>query len=154
MTKLHLNTLWPATVGFDRFFHDVEALLDRAETQTQFPPHNIVKIDNYNYVIELAIAGFSKKEVSIALDNNILQIDGEKAEDDKREYLHKGIGTRSFRKTIKLAETVEVLGAEFVDGILRIALQNVIPESKKARFIDINDSLPELIAKEKQLLTE
>lgn len=154
MTKLHLSTLWPATVGFDRFFHDVEALMDRAETQSQFPPHNIIKVEDNKYVVELAVAGFSKNDITIKTIDGVLEIKGEKSNEDKTvQYLHKGIGTRSFVKKIQLAETVEVRGAQFKDGILSIGLENVVPEHKKPREIKIDEELP-LFTNEKQLLTE
>lgn len=143
MTKIHLNTLWPTTVGFDRFFHDVEALLNQAETTNNFPPHNIIKVADNQYIVELAIAGFSKEDVSVKIVDGVLEIKGEKTADDKEtQYLHKGIGTRAFTKTLHLAETVEVKGAQFKDGILKIGLENVVPEHKKPRFIEINDELP------------
>ena len=149
---MQFNTLWPATVGFDRFFYDVEALLNKAETVQNFPPHNIIKVDDNRYVVELAVAGFSKSDIIVKIIDGTLEVKGEKSNDDKdTQYLHKGIGTRSFNKTIRLAETVEVCGAEFKDGILRIALENVIPEHKKPRIIEIGESLPEFT---QQYLTE
>jgi molecular chaperone IbpA len=101
----------------------------------------------------LAIAGFTKQEVTITLKDGLLEIKGQKNPEEEVQYLHKGIGTRSFIKTIKLADTVEVRGAEFKDGILRVGLENVIPESKKPRTIEIGDELT-LVAKPKELLVE
>jgi molecular chaperone IbpA len=142
MTKLHLSTLWPATVGFDHFFNEVESLLNQAETTSSFPPHNIIKVSDNHYVVELAVAGFSKDEISINIVGGILEIKGVKNNQDKDvQYLHKGIGARSFTKTIRLAETIEVRGAQFKDGILSIGLENVIPEHKKPRSIEIKDDL-------------
>lgn len=153
MTKLHvnnLNTLWPATVGFDRFFYEVESLLNQAETTSNFPPHNIIKVSDHQYLVELAVAGFGKNDITIKIVDGILEIKGEKSNEDKDvQYLHKGIGTRSFTKTIRLAETVEVRGAQFKDGILKIGLENVIPDHKKPRQIEIEDEInfykPELL---------
>lgn len=143
MTKIHLNTLWPTTVGFDRFFHDVETLLNQEVSTNNFPPHNIIKVSENQYIVELAIAGFTKNDVSVKIIDGVLEIKGEKTADDKEtQYLHKGIGTRSFTKTLHLAETVEVKGAQFKDGILKIGLENVVPEHKKPRVIEINDELP------------
>jgi len=103
----------------------------------------------------LAIAGFNKQEVTITLKDGLLEIKGQKNPDDAEvQYIHKGIGTRSFIKTIKLADTVEVKGADFKDGILRIALENVIPDAKKPRNIEISDFLPVIKSKEKELLVE
>ena len=154
MTKIHLNTIWPASVGFDRFIHDVENMLNEAPVTTSFPPHNIIKIDDNKYIVEVAVAGFSKDDIIIKAVDGVLEIKGEKSNQDKdTQYLHKGIGTRSFVKKLQLAETVEVRGAKFKDGILTIGLENVIPEEKKPKVIPIDEELP-LFNTEKQLLTE
>jgi len=153
-TNVSFGPIWPQSIGFESILKEVEDLLASPVNQS-FPPHNIIKVDDYQYIVELAIAGFNKQEVTITLKDSILEIKGQKnPEDPEVQYLHKGIGTRSFIKTIKLADTVEVRGADFKDGILRVALENVIPESKKPRTIEIGDSIPTLVAKEKELLVE
>ena len=153
-TNVSFGPIWPQSIGFESILKEVEDLL-AAPVNQSFPPHNIIKVDDYSYIVELAIAGFAKQEVTITLKDSTLEIKGQKnPEDPEVQYLHKGIGTRSFIKTITLADTVEVRGAEFRDGILRIALENVIPESKKPRQIEIGDSIPTLVAKEKELLVE
>lgn len=154
MKTIHLNTIWPATVGFDRFLLEAEKILNSEASVQSFPPHNIIKIDDYKYLVELAIAGFSKEDVTIKTIDGLLEIRGDNGNHDKNvQYLHKGIGTRSFVKTIQLADTVEVRGAQFKDGILTIALENVVPESKKPREIEITDDIPEFLSNT-QLLTE
>lgn len=158
MTLGHISfgPLQPSTLGFDRFFDDVERLLNTEvqKTTTSFPPHNIIKVNETQYLVELAIAGFSKDDIVISVDGNTLTIKGEKTEKEPNiQYLHKGIGTRSFTKTLTIADTVEVTGAEFRDGILRIGLNNLIPENKKPRKIEIQDNL--ILSKDtKKLLTE
>lgn len=152
-TNVSFGPIWPQTVGFDSIINELDALLNSQAPTSTFPPHNIIKLDDYQYIVELAIAGFNKQEVTITLKDGLLEIKGQKNPEAEVQYLHKGIGTRSFIKTIKLADTVEVRGAEFKDGILRIGLENVIPESKKPRTIEIGDSLT-LPVKEKQLLVE
>lgn len=153
-TNVSFGPIWPSTVGFDNIINELDALLNAQTPTSTFPPHNIIKVDDYQYIVELAIAGFNKQEVFITLKDGLLEIKGQKNADDiDVQYLHKGIGTRSFVKTIRLADTVEVRGAEFKDGILRVALENVIPESKKPRTIEIADSLPILTPK-KELLVE
>jgi molecular chaperone IbpA len=103
-------------------------------------------------VVELAVAGFSKDEIDIQVQENTLTIKGEKAEGTPNlEYLHRGIGTRSFTKTITIADTIEVKGAEYKDGILRVGLENIIPEHKKPRNIEILDNLT---TPKQQLLNE
>lgn len=148
--KQSINTIWPASVGFDRIFADIDKIVSRAQEAQSFPPHNIIKVSDNRYIVELAVAGFSKSEITVKIVDNVLEIRGEKSSDEPvREYLHKGIGTRDFVKTIKLAETVEVGGAEFSDGILRIGLENILPDQKKERIIEINSGKPS-----KEFLTE
>jgi molecular chaperone IbpA len=140
---LELTPLYPTTLGFDRFFNHIEKVFDGVEkTVDKFPPHNIVKLNDTQYIVELAIAGFTKNDIDITVEDGSLVIRGTKAEeDDKVEYLYRGIGTRAFTKTIKLADTVQVTGAEFSDGILKVGLQNIIPEEKKPRKIEIGNKL-------------
>jgi molecular chaperone IbpA len=141
------------TLGFENFIRDVETILNDTKPTTNFPPHNIIKADENKYVVELAVAGFSKDEIDIEVQENTLTIKGEKNEGTPDVvYLHRGIGTRSFIKTIKIADTIEVKGAEFKDGILRIGLENIIPEHKKPRKIEIGNELktfePKLLQEE------
>jgi molecular chaperone IbpA len=144
MTRISFSPLTHTTLGFEKFFDDVEKLLstDVQKTVSNFPPHNIVKLDDNRYLVELAIAGFSKDDIDISVEDNTLMIRGEKKDKDESvTYIHRGIGTRSFTKSLTIADTVEVRGAEFKDGILRVALENIIPESKKPRKIEIGNSL-------------
>jgi len=152
--RVSFGPLHTSTLGFDRILRDVEKLLetDVKTINTSFPPHNIVKIDESRYVVELAVAGFSKKEIDISVADGNLVIKGNKEESPTEvNYLHKGIGTRSFTKTLTIADTIEVKGAEFKDGILRIGLENIIPEHKKPRKIEIGADLQEFTP---QLLQE
>ena len=151
------------TLGFENFIRDVEAILNDTKPVTNFPPHNIIKADDNKYVVELAVAGFTKDEIDIQVQEGNLTIKGEKNDKDESNYLHRGIGTRSFTKVITIADTIEVRGAEIKDGILRVGLENVIPEHKKPRKIEINneyflnrvgfyrnESKPELLQEEKK----
>ena len=157
MTLGHISfgPLHHATLGFERLFHDMEKMLDSnvSKTVSTFPPHNILKLDDNRYIVELAVAGFSTDEIDITVDDGNLVIKGEKEEKDTGiQYLHKGIGTRSFTKTLRIADTVEVKGAEFKDGILKIGLENIIPEHKKPKKIEIGTELksfrPQLLQEE------
>jgi molecular chaperone IbpA len=155
--RISFGPLAHTTLGFERFFDDVERLLasDVAKVSTSFPPHNILKLDESHYVVELAVAGFSKSEIEITVEDGTLTIKGEKKDKDAEiQYLHRGIGTRSFTKTLTVADTIEVKGAEFKDGILRIGLENIIPEHKKPRKIEIGSDLkefkPQLLQEEKK----
>ena len=102
-----------------------------------YPPHNVVKLDEDNFVIELAVAGFDTKELGIETVENSLVITGEKHDKDEREYSHKGISTRKFTRRFSLAEHVHVSGASLEHGILSISLERQIPEEKKPRTIKI-----------------
>lgn len=152
--RIAFGPLAHTTLGFENFFRDVEKLLDMdaQKVNTSFPPHNILKLDDTHYVVELAVAGFSKDEIEITTQDGTLTIKGEKLEGTPNvNYLHRGIATRSFTKQLTIADTVEVRGAEFKDGILRIGLENIIPEAKKPRKIEIGNDLKEF---KPQLLQE
>lgn len=141
------------TLGFENFIRDVETIINSDKPVASFPPHNIIKADDNKYVVELAVAGFTKDEIDIQVQENTLTIKGEKTEKPNVAYLHRGIGTRSFTKEITIADTIVVHGAEFKDGILRVGLENIIPESKKPRKIEIGNELknfkPQLLQEEK-----
>lgn len=142
--------LLPTTVGFDRFFDSVEKLLQAEPSNNiKFPPHNIIRKDDYNFVIEMAVAGFDEKELDVTIKDSTLTIQGLKdvhdASDAKVEYIHRGIATRSFIKTFQLADSVEIREAQLVNGMLRIALENVVPESRKSRKIPLKVSQPQLL---------
>ena len=135
----HDRFLTSSILGFDHIF----SLLDNASsasTQT-FPPVNIVKQDEDNYVIEIAVAGYKINEIEITSQRNSLKITGKKEEKDERTYVVKGIAGRSFSKDFTIADTIVVRGAELVDGILSVHLENVIPEEKKLRKIEIKQQL-------------
>jgi molecular chaperone IbpA len=157
LQRVTFGPLAHSTLGFEKFIDDVEKLLsmDVQKTTSTFPPHNIIKLDESRYVVELAVAGFSKDEIDITVEESTLTIKGEKKEKDVEvTYLHRGIGTRSFTKQLTIADTIEVQGAEFKDGILRVGLVNVIPEHKKPKKIEIGKDLkmfkPELLTEDKK----
>ena len=139
MTRI--SALYPSFVGFDNLFNEIERLVEGTQPAPSFPPHNILKVNDNNYVVELAVAGVGKDEIDIQLDDGNLIIKGEKKDKEGLEYVYRGIATRAFTKKIRLMETIEVRGAEFKDGILRIGLENVIPDHKKPRKIQIESEL-------------
>ena len=121
-------------IGFDRVFDAVQ----RVNTaESNFPPYNIKKIDDENYEIQIALAGFSKSELDITVEDGNLIVKGEQAETSKTEYLHKGIAERNFTRTWSLADTVKVSGSELKDGVLTINLVNKIPDELKPQSIKI-----------------
>jgi molecular chaperone IbpA len=144
MTTLRFTHLYPSVVGFDQLLDTFDTML--TEKPTTFPPHNIVKVDENNYLVELAVAGFNESEITIEVLKNTLTIKGEKSLDDTRNYLHRGIGTRSFKKTVTLADTVQVDGASLDNGVLTVKLINIVPVEKQPVKIAINTvSKPQLL---------
>lgn len=128
-------------LGLERILDEMEKYSTQPINQPKlYPPHNIIKTGDYKYTVELAVAGFKQEELSITVEDGVLIITGTQiADTDITVYLHKGISTKDFRKTIRLADTVVVKDAHFVDGILSVYLENVIPESRKPRKILIGN---------------
>ena len=137
------TALYPQFVGFDNIFNELERLVDgTAPTRnTSFPPHNIIKLDDNKYVVEMAVAGFGQDEVDVEIHDGTLVVKGEKKDQTEVDYLYRGIATRSFTKSIRLNDSIEVRGAQFKDGILKIALENIIPEHKKPRKVEFSKEL-------------
>ena len=124
-------------IGWDTTFKDIEKLGERmVKNSGNFPPYNVVKVDEDTFLIEFAIAGFSKENVKVSQEKNALVIEGS-MEDEEKEYLHKGIAARSFSRVIALAEHVEVTGAEFQNGILSVTLERILPEEEQPKTIKI-----------------
>jgi len=133
-------------VGADKVLKQLSSAHDQfAKNIPGYPPYNIVKVDDNKYQIELAVAGFGKSEIEIELANNTLVVKGgvtnnvpATEEDNVSTYLWKGISDKAFTRSFTLADTVEVKNAEYINGMLKIFLENIIPESKKPRKVDIN----------------
>ena len=106
-------------------------------TQNNYPPYNVIKQDEDMYIVELALAGFDKSDLSITVDNGNLIVKGEKENKDDVEFTHKGIATRSFTRSFALGEYMEVTGAEFENGMLSITIERIVPEEKKPKNIKI-----------------
>lgn len=141
LTSLDITPFYRNTVGIDRLF---ESMLNRADGTNGYPPCNVVKTDEDHYQVELALAGFKEAEIDISIHEGQLVVRADKVEDTEseltREYLHRGIGVRSFVRTFALADYVEVLEANFEDGILVVKLERQVPESMKPRKIAINSN--------------
>jgi molecular chaperone IbpA len=126
----------PFFIGIDRELNRFRNASELAAKQS-YPPYNLIKIDDDNYMLTLAVAGFTKKEVDVTLNNGTLTITGVIAEDDHQEYLHKGIALRKFTRTFALGEYMEVISAEMDNGMLYISVRREIPEEKKPKQITI-----------------
>ena len=146
------NSSWfnnPYLIGFENVFPKYDQVIKSNEGT--FPPYNVRKIDDNAFVIELAVAGFSQKDITITEENGNLTIVGEKAESEA-EYLYKGIAARKFTRTYALSEYVKTIGAELKDGILFVTLKKDVPEEKKPRSISILTEQPKKISqKEKDI---
>jgi len=128
-----LAQLSKALVGFDRYFTAPH------HQNGNYPPHNIVKYADDSYGIEVAVAGFSKDEITVEVDQDQLTICGvkDRPTDPTVEYLHRGLAARDFNQTFTLAEYMEVRGAKVEDGMLYIDIQRIIPEALRPRQIEI-----------------
>ena len=142
--RFDLSPLYRSTVGFDR----LAALLDQGNVDvepTAYPPYNIERVSENAYRITMAIAGFSKDDVTIEVKDTSLSVRGEKKAEvpaSEREFLHRGIAGRGFERRFQIADHVEVIGAALQDGMLHIDLQRNLPERMKARTIAIGTPAP------------
>ena len=133
------NDLRPFSVGFDDLFDHFNNTLEYTVKQpTSYPPYNINKLDDFNYQIEMALAGFSKSDIEVKTVDGQLTIKSIESENkDEKETLHRGISKRKFSRTFTLADDIKVNGAELKDGMLLIDLEKIVPEEKKPQTIDI-----------------
>jgi molecular chaperone IbpA len=126
----------PFFIGFNREMERL-ANVQLASRQTSYPPYDLIKLDDDTYKLSLAVAGFSKSDIDVSVDNGTLIIKGEITEVFDAEIVHKGIAGRKFTRTFALGEYMEVTGAEMKDGMLHINIDRVIPEEKKPKAIKV-----------------
>ena len=138
------NSLRPFSIGFDDMFDQFENMLGNGHLtmQSNYPPYNIRKIGKDNYAIEVALAGFSKDDVVVEFEDNLLTVRTKqvnKSEDNNSngEIIHKGISQRQFARSFKIADDVKVDEAQLKDGLLTISCERIIPEHKKKKLIEI-----------------
>ena len=137
------NSLRPVSVGFDNIFDHFGSMFEDDMfdiSVPNYPPYNIVKVKDNHYNIEVALAGYNKKDIEVNYENNMLTIKtADQKSDDKKEgeNIYKGIAQRMFKKSFTIADDCKVTGAELKDGLLKVSLEKVIPEHKKARTINI-----------------
>jgi molecular chaperone IbpA len=166
------NHLFGDLAKFDKLFVGYDGMLKRltdahetlAKSVPNYPPYNIAKVDDNKYVIEMAVAGFGKHNLNVEIANGTLTIAGQTTVDDmvneglNNQYIYKGIADRSFTRHFNIADTVEIKNAELFNGMLKVWLENVIPEHKKPKKIDIDDGKTEQTEKtpsaKKQYLAE
>jgi molecular chaperone IbpA len=127
--------LWRSTVGFDRLFDLIDSSL--REAGDNYPPYNIARTGEDTYHVSLALAGFAPDEVTVTAEQNMLTVEGRKDDQGDHQYLYQGISGRPFRRQFSLADYVQVTGATFKNGLLRIDLVREVPEAMKPRRIAI-----------------
>jgi molecular chaperone IbpA len=131
-----------STIGFDRFF-DLLENSGLGQGSEAYPPFDLIQVDNNHYRINLAVAGFTRDEIDITAQQNQLIVSGKKAEDDKIDYIHRGIANRQFERRFGLADFIKVTDAAFKDGLLSIDLVREIPEAMRPRKISIGGGQPQ-----------
>jgi molecular chaperone IbpA len=139
MRTLNLDPFWRTSIGFDRLFDLMDESL-RFEPEDHYPPCNIVRTGEDTYRISLAVAGFRPEQVNVTVNQNMLIVSAaanENQQEDRGEYLYRGIAGRSFERRFNLADYVVVKGASLDDGLLQIELERELPEAMKPRRIDI-----------------
>tara|TARA_B100000035_G_scaffold159146_1_gene135689 strand:+ start:287 stop:715 length:429 start_codon:yes stop_codon:yes gene_type:complete len=137
LTTFDRNKFIPYSIGFDNIF---DRLFDMdLESSNSYPPYNISKVDDNNYIIEMALAGFNKDDIEIELADSELTVRSKKREDSKKDVnlIHQGISHRSFNRKFTLSEEILVKNAEMTNGMLIIKLEKFIPENKKPKLINI-----------------
>tara|TARA_Y100001936_G_scaffold109866_1_gene108044 strand:+ start:1972 stop:2418 length:447 start_codon:yes stop_codon:yes gene_type:complete len=138
------NTLRPFSIGFDDMFDQFESMLGNGalSMQSNYPPYNIRRTGKDKYSIEVALAGFNKKDVEVEFEDKLLtvrtkQVNKSQKKNEDGEIIHKGISQRQFARSFTIADDVKVDGAELKDGLLTIACEKIVPEHKKKKLIEI-----------------
>ena len=150
MRHFDFSPLYKTTVGFDRLASLFDELSTADNNSPAYPPYNIERINEDEYRISMAVAGFTEAELNIEIEGNALSISGQKVEkDDKTEYLLRGIATRNFERKFELDDYVIVTGADLENGLLHIALKREVPDAKKPKSIPIGNKT----AKAEKLIT-
>ena len=146
MRTFDFSPLYRSTVGFDRMFNLLDSTLRAEESAAvSYPPYNIEVTGEDAYRVTLAVAGFTREELTIEQRQNTLFVAGKHASPDERRYLHRGIATRAFERRIGLADHVKVAGASIENGLLHIDLVREIPEAAKPRRIEIGGLSPKVV---------
>tara|TARA_B100001094_G_scaffold234591_1_gene229567 strand:+ start:10560 stop:11000 length:441 start_codon:yes stop_codon:yes gene_type:complete len=127
-------------IGFEPILNELERIHSAGRAQDNYPPHNVVKVDDENFIIELAVAGFSEEDIQVEVKDGILLVMASHSEKDEREYAHKGISSRKFEKSFRLSEFVVIDGANLVNGILVVNARVEVPDERRPRKIEIGSA--------------
>ena len=133
----NFNQITPYAVGFDRIFDNLSRYVDNNATSTGFPPYNIRKEGDYNYVIEMALAGFGKDDIEVEVADGTLSVRSVKENSEDDSTVYRGISYRKFERKFTMADDIVVNGASLENGMLKLELERVVPEEKKPRLVAI-----------------
>ena len=133
----NFNQITPYAVGFDRIFDNLSRYVDNNATSTGFPPYNIRKEGDYNYVIEMALAGFGKKDIEVEVADGTLSIRSVKENSEDDSTVYRGISYRKFERKFTMADDIVVNDAKLENGMLSLELERIVPEEKKPRLISV-----------------
>lgn len=149
---------FPSLIGFNDTLSHIKKMVDKIPNIPGYPPFNIKKIDDNQFLIEMAVAGFNKSNLELEFHDGFLTVKGTIKTDsenlNKETFYYKGIADRSFVKSFALADTIEITSADLTNGMLKIYLENLIPESKRSKKIPINSEESSKTTSDKTLLTE
>lgn len=155
MTRLDFSPLFRSTVGFDRLFRLLDSAAELNGAAAGYPPYNIEKLDDGQYRVTIAVAGFGPEDLEVEVRENVLTVTGKNGDEANRpSTLYRGIAGRAFKRTFHLADHVKVAGAHLENGLLEIDLVRELPEEKQPRQIKIETSGPSKIARKARKLVE
>ena len=141
MSNLAFNFPRDTFLGFDQLFNTLAEVPFNGQTEARssgYPPYNVIKKEDGHFFIEIAVAGFSKDDIDLTLEKGVLTVTGNRPTAAvNREYAHRGISSRGFERQFTLSDTIQVIGADIVDGLLVVALENNIPEEDKPQIIKL-----------------
>ena len=140
MVRNTMNVPRSLFIGFEPILNELERIHSAGRAQDNYPPHNVVKVDDENFIIELAVAGFSEEDIQVEVKDGILLVMASHSEKDEREYAHKGISSRKFEKSFRLSEFVVIDGANLVNGILVVNARVEVPDERRPRKIEIGSA--------------
>ena len=147
MNRIDLTPLYRSSVGYDRFGSLLDAAFQTEKASTGYPPYNIEVVEENNYAITVAVAGFKEVELDLQVEKGVLTVRGQKqALESAKNYLHQGIANRSFERKFNLADHIEVVNADLADGLLTVHLVKEVPEAMKPKNIAINGNQANVIS--------
>lgn len=147
MNRIDLTPLYRSSVGYDRFGSLLDAAFQTEKASTGYPPYNIEVVEENNYTITVAVAGFKEAELDLQVEKGVLTVRGQKQVlESAKNYLHQGIANRSFERKFNLADHIEVVNADLADGLLTVHLVKEVPEAMKPKNIAINGNQAKVIS--------